>query len=419
MNSNKNRLAQTKTRKVNIIEIDLTNSSNKVEDFCTRVKSSANNIDKFPDAEILVSFNKWTISGNKRSVIRKFSLLQDKMDVSVLEGDKRKRECYGNSSINLGSISGLKSDWLLENAKKTIVAMALFHGSFNSPMDRYSESLGVTKEEFFKYLKVFSPQAAKKVELDDAIEAATNEVMETVKGLMVEGEHVDDFNVLKVNNGGMAIEYEDGRFRGVEWDETSFFIPLKDEIDDVIRRFIAGKESKNSSWLNGDNVIISLVRGKSKNTVVLTVAKMSETFKAEDYASIYMWVYENRHELVKPKEEILTYVGLYGSDKVENVVSIAKDVLTPGVQFVRDNRTYLVVYRDDIGVTLHETTSVVTGGSPFNNTHVVSYDWNDFSNWNHMPTDDMCTINKQWRVKDGVATLVEEPVSDNTYSKVA
>ena len=146
---------------------------------------------------------------------------------------------------------------------------------------------------------------------------------------------------------------------------------------------------------------------------------MSETFKAEDYASMYMWVYENRHELVKPKEEILTYVGLYGSDKVEDVVSIAKDVLTPGVQFVRDNRTYHVVYRDDIGVTFHETSSIITGSSPFNNTHVVSFDWNDFSNWNHMPTDDMCTIDKKWRVKDGIATLVEEPVSDNTFSKVA
>ena len=50
--------ARNSSRKVNIIEIDLTNSTNKVEDFRKRVQSSANNIDKFPDADILVCYEK-------------------------------------------------------------------------------------------------------------------------------------------------------------------------------------------------------------------------------------------------------------------------------------------------------------------------------------------------------------------------
>lgn len=412
--------APAKARKVNVIEIDLTNSSNKLEDFCSRVKSSASNIDRFPDAEILICYEKTAPRNGERNIIQKFCLKQDsKAYACLIEGDKRKRHSH-IGIVGLGHITGIKSDWLLENAKNVIMGMCIFDEYYGHPERKYSETLGVTREEVRAFFKTIFPHRAAEIELDEAINNATAEVLEIIKGTMVEGEMVNDYHVVRVNNWGVTIEYENGSMESHPWTDTDFFLPIKDDIDAIFRTYIKdGKARRTRPFAFENDVTISLVKGKTSNKVILQAGKMSKTFNEGDYTQMYLWVYENRHEIDKPKEEILTYAGLYGSDKVEDVVSIAKDVLTPGVQFVRDNRTYLVVYRDDIGVTLHEAASVVTGGAPFNNTHVVSFDWNDFSNWNHMPTDDMCTISKQWRVKDGVATLVDEPVSNNTYSKVA
>ncbi len=408
------------TRKVSIIEIDLTNSTNKVEDFRKRVQSSANNINRFPEAEVIVDFEKKSPNyGGQRNIIQKYGFSQTPSGVYLVDGDKRRRETH-RGCVHFGFITGLKSQWLLDNAKGIIMGMSLFDKRYSNPDMEYSESLGVTREELRQYFKVLFPQTAMENELDNAIDAATTKVMEHIKGLMVEEEMVDDYRILKANDWGIAIEFEDGSLDVARWDNVSFFLPFKRDLDFLFREYSKGMPAKTTSFVAWDDeVSLSLVKGKAKNKVILFAGEMSETFNADDYAGMYMWVYENRHEIGKPKEEILTYAGLYGTDKVEDVVPIAKEVLTPGVRFVRDNRTYLVVYRDDIGVTLQETTSVITGGSPFNNTHIVSFDWNDFSNWNHMPTDDMCTIDKQWRVKDGIATLVEEPVSDNSLRKVA
>ena len=145
---------------------------------------------------------------------------------------------------------------------------------------------------------------------------------------------------------------------------------------------------------------------------------MSKSFNEGDYTQMYLWVYENRNEIEKPKEEILSYVGIYGTDKVEDVVTIAKDVLQVNYEFLREDRIYKVVYRNELGVTFTETSTEIINGTQFNNNRLVSFNWEDFKGWKNMPPEDMCSVDLKWLVQDGKATIYEEPEARNVYGKV-
>lgn len=412
--------AQAKARKVNVIEIDLTNSSNKVEDFCSRVKSSANNIDRFPDAEILICYEKTAPRNGERNIIQKFCLEQDsEANVYLIEGDKRKRDSH-LELVDIGLIKGNKSDWLLENAKNIIIGMCIFDERYGHPERKYSEALGVTREEVKEFYKVVFPQRAKEIELDEAINNATAEVMELIKGTMVEGMMVDDYRVVRVNNWGVTIEYENGSMESHPWTDTVFFLPFQRELNKVLRDYSAKGKAKVNAFTDYDNdVTISLVKSKTPDKVILRTGEMSKSFNDGNYAQMYLWVYENRHEIGKPKYEIQSYLGLYGTDKVEDVVTIAKDVLQVNYEFLRDDRTYKVVYRNELGVTFTETSTEIINGTQFNNNRLVSFNWEDFKGWKNMPPEDMCSVDLKWLVQDGKATLIDETSDVYAYSKVA
>ena len=408
--------AQNSTRKVNIIEVDLTNSTNKVEDFCSRVKSSANNIDRFPEAEIIICYEKTAPRNGERSTIQKFCLRQNEdAKASLTEGDKRKI-CSHAGIINLGIITGKKSDWLLENVKNIIIGMSIFDERYGHPESKYSETLGVTREEVREFYKVVFPERAEEVEIENAINKATAEVMELIKGTMVEGESVDNYHILRVNEWGVSVEYEDGRMDSYSWNDTGFFLPFKHDLDRLSRDFFKdGHATIPSSIAFENDIAISLVKGKTAHEVILQAGEMSKTFNDGDYAQMYLWVYENRHEIDKPKYAIYSYAGLYGTNMVEDVVSIAKDVLQVNYQYVRDDVNYEVVYRNEIGVTFTAASTEVINGTPFNNYWLVSRNWADFQGWSNMPPEDMCSVDLEWKVEDGVATLIKVPSEDNSF----
>ena len=403
--------AQT-TRKVNTIEIDLTSSTNKVEDFRKRVQSSANNINRFLEAEILVLFEKKTTYDGERSVIQKYSLLQGDKGLYIKEGDKRASWENRYRSIELGSISGQKSDWLLGNAEKVIVGMSLFYvrNKYHAE-NTYTETLGVTKDVFFKYFKVFLPEEAKLIELDNTIKMATKDVLAYITKTMKEGTQVDDYRIIKTNDWGMVAEREDGSMYAASWDDDYFFLPFKDDVDDLIKRFFERGETKRDVWENDYKVSFSIVKGQSKNTVLLTAGDMQETFNSNDIASIYMWIYENRHEIFDPKPEILPYEELYGTNKVTDTTSIAMDILKEGFEYMVGDKNYKVVFRNEQGVAMTETVP------EDNSNRLVSFNWEEFQNWKNMP-EDKCSIGLQWLVKDGKVTLYEGPETRIEYRKV-
>ena len=409
---------QTTKRKVNIIEIDLTNSSNKVEDFRSRVKSSANNIDRFPEAEIMVLFEKEeAMYGRDR--IQKFSILQEGSKMLIEEGDKRKRYTLDArvASKELETSGGEKSQWLLKESETIIVAMNCFYPAWQS-IENYSCALGISKDSYMRIFSSLFPALGKRMKLERELRDATKELMATIKSSITEIANEDGYTVLRVNDWGVAVESKNGELGTAAWTDEDYFISFKHELNQVIRDFVNGNTtSMRETEILDTDVTISLVKSKVKNKVVLTAGNMEETFRSDDYSAMFLWVYINRHEIIKPKYEILSYVGLYGTDKVDDVIPIAQDVFQINYEFVRDGLTYQVVFRNDIGVTFTETSTEVINGTQFNNCRLVSFNWDDFQDWNNMPTDDMCSVELEWRVQDGKATLVDDaPPVENSGS---
>ena len=411
--------AQAKARKVNVIEIDLTNSTNKVEDFCSRVKSSANNIDRFPDAEVVVLFNKEDVTSG-RGRIQKYSILQDGKTMLIIEGDKRKRDTIHArcATRKLDYAGGDKSQWLLKMAETIIVSMHCFYIR-GYVTGKYSDTLGINIETYNRlFIKLF-PIQGKRLCLERDLKDATSEVMEVVRGSMTEGANVDGYTVIRANGWGVAVESKDGEFEAASWSDEDYFLPFKQDLTWAIRSYAENHtKGQCTTEILGTTVTLSLVSGKKKDTVVLNVGNMEGTFSCSDYKAMFLWVYDNRHEIVTPKHEILSYVGLYGTDKTEDVVSIAKDVLQIGFEFVRDDMTFKVVFRNDLGVAFTETSTEIINGTQFNNNRLVSFNWDDFQGWNNMPSEDMCSVDLKWLVQDGKATLIDDNTDVDKYPKV-
>lgn len=406
--------AQNSTRKVNIIEIDLTASNNKVESFKKRVKASANNIDRFPEAEILVKYKTTASIDRERNVVEKYSLLDDGSQLVIMEGDKRKRESCGWKR-NLGDYKRAKSNWILKHAEKTLVVMSYYSAQ---RQHNYSEDLGFSKDLYDELFNAVFPERAKADSLQNAISMATAEVMNRLKMTMVEGTQVDDYRILRANDWGVSIEYEDHRLDSVAWENIDFFLPFKKGLDGVFKQHSGGYSYSSASIsLLGKTVDVSLVLTDEDNKVKLAAGSMEEIFDDGDFLSMYNWMLDNRHNIIKPKYSIFSYAGLYGTNMVEDVVSIAKDVLQVNYQYVRDDVNYEVVYRNEIGVTFTAASTEVINGTPFNNYWLVSRNWADFQGWNNMPPEDMCSVDLEWKVEDGVATLINETSEDNNYSK--
>lgn len=352
-----------------VIEINLVDSTNRLEDFVSRITASRNNIDTYPDVPILVLFapkiyprtGMAVTQDNGKRVIEKYEIVskavRGERAIVLKEGDGR-MTWDGKTDYYYYIGSDGKVDFILANAKHIIKTMAYkckclkenmgfdlstFDGSdVDNRNEEVDNKIKVeeekTHEEWEARYKAEQEHSKKIDATKDNYSKLANEgfkrfVEYCTKGCLEQG-YVINKGTIIANNGEQVV-YEDSydTFHVVRWSVvaldalrcngfnlTEWYAYL--DVDGKYESFA----DLDDETIYGECYDISLVK-RDSDTVILTVNGVSSVFKYGDFFSIYKWLFDDREKIQKGNQKTIKEIIEDETTDKETLVAIAKMLL--------------------------------------------------------------------------------------------
>lgn len=437
-----------------VIEINLVDSTNKLQDFVSRITASQNNINTYRDVDILVLFAPICyLTGfvakqrNGKRELNKFRIRTDEEGVVVCEGDLRKT--WGNK--NFGTIctdTTNKADAIISNAKDILYLM--YTRCRKQTQDVIRDNMGLTLNDFTTCTQNLEAREKVAREKEQArqeqyrIEREAREKeweaerehgkkVQEASAPFVQNENkaVEDFimyfkdecvkagvvegygTIVASNNNQVVYLDEHGNYQVLDWKDVAMTHVTSDSISEMFGSLELDGEYDGGVWFEDNYYDATMQFTKDKAHVVLMVNGVTNVFEHGDFLGILKWMYNRREDIIKggtmTYSELLEHMDSEDAC-VTDYAPALKEVLTVGFAFNDSKGEYhKVVYADDYGVTFQN----IVCDKP----KLYSSGWDEVVEQMSLPTSNRMEDRQlRFRVANGVCTVVQ---NESEYKNVA